>query len=248
MEYRFDAMDRQSISTTPVVVLFLEKFTMNYRLSLKQWNQSNSTSTYQQHDNNIYALICCDLFPRIKESGTVFHISSPSIQRDYKNKKLMIPINTNQRERIVILFVYGNDFHLVRKQNHFHSVLKFWRSAENWILCSIILVSVTILYVLRRLSGIRRPDFVMGYLEMICVVTGGGNISYRHRYERRFFTAAMVASFFLTSIYLSDFSMHSVIQDIYKVDTFAKLSEHNTKFYLTPNILMFEKQANKLLR
>lgn len=161
------------------------------------------------------------------------------------DEKVLIPIDGKKQSPIRVFFVYGVDFD--RSRTYFNPT-QFWRSGDFWLFSIMLLVSAVILYVVRRIAKIRKVNFMVGLLEMFAVAVGGGNLRYQHRFEKIFFAIALIASFSFVSIYLADFSMHSVLNEPRKVDTFEKLAEQNVTFYMTSELVGVEMQVNHLLR
>lgn len=156
--------------------------------------------------------------------------------------KVLIPIDGTKQSPIRVFFVYGVDFD--RSRTYFNPR----RSGDLWLFSIMLLVSAVILYLVRRIAKIRRVNFMVGLLEMFAVAVGGGNLRYQHRFEKMFFAIALIASFFIVSIYLADFSMQSVLNEPRKVDTFEKLAEQNVTIYMTSELVSVEMQVNHLLR
>lgn len=146
--------------------------------------------------------------------------------RSKKFKKKFAPINAYKLVDICVIFVYGVDS--PRQFSHF-DVFHAWINI--FLLSAVFVMGAIIVYYVRRFAGVRRIDFMVGFLEVFTVVFVGGNIRYRHHLERLFFAAALIMSFFLVSICLADYSMHSVLREPLKIDTFEKLAKQNITFY-----------------
>lgn len=142
----------------------------------------------------------------------------------------MLPIISSRPLRIQVVYVYGTGS---GRHYSYFDALHFWKSGSFWILSAVFFVSTTALYFVRRLAGFRVVSFVIGFMEVFAIVFGGGNVHYRHRLERWFFAIAMIASFFLVSLYLAEFSMNIVLREPQKIDTFAKLAKKTVPFFLS---------------
>lgn len=106
-----------------------------------------------------------------------------------------------------------------------------------------------VLYHLRCLAEFRVVNFMTGFLEVFAVVFGGGNIRCRHHWEKMFFAIALFGSFFLVSIILANFSMHSVLfHEPIQVNTFEKLAKRNVPFYLSKELAAYKSEINGMLR
>lgn len=184
------------------------------------------------------------LYFRASQDSAEIRFSTSSSQYDKSDRKMLQPISGAQH-RLQVFFVYGADFD--RNLNYL-KFSHFWESFELWLVTTMLLVCSTILYVLRRFTTMRRLDFFAGFLEVFAVIFGGGNIRCAHRYEKWFFAVALSTSFFLVSIYLADFSMHSVLNEPKKVDTFAKLAKQNVTFRLTSTLAQRKSQIESILR
>lgn len=129
-----------------------------------------------------------------------------------------------QTTSIRVFFVYAIDF---KHQKCHIKLSNYWRDPVLRLFAAMFLVSVTLLYILRCLVRLRSATFLHGLLELIATVVGGGNIHIQHPLERAFFAIVMIASVLLVPIYLADFSMHSVLIESEKINTFEKLAEQN---------------------
>lgn len=100
-----------------------------------------------------------------------------------------------------------------------------------------IVCGAIILYLIRRRIDFENLNFWSGFLDVYAVIFGGGNIRIQNHWERLFFGVALIAAFFLISLFLANFSMHSVLyENPYKIDTFEKLSQQTVKFYLSKHL------------
>lgn len=163
-----------------------------------------------------------------------------------KDISKLITIGANQGTKLCVIFVYGNiDIRL----RHTISSFRLYEGAGFCVLIVVFFVCAIILYLIRRHAKLRRIDFIAGLLDVHGAVIGGGSIRCQHRWERMFFAVTLIASFFLVSLYLADFSMHSIINLEYqKVDTVEKLSAKNVKFYLDPSLLKHKSFIEYMLR
>lgn len=186
------------------------------------------------------------IISRVKiEYATELYLNSWKKYYGKKEKRQMLPIISHNSKRIQVMFVYGVD---LKRQFNYFDVLSFWKSDNFWILCGVFSVSAIVLYLLRHLARSRTVDFVVGFLEVFAIVFGGGNIQYRHRLEKCFFAIALIASFFLVSIYLAEFSMNVVLRQPQNIDTFAKLAKQNVPFFLQSTLSEQKADINAMLR
>lgn len=177
--------------------------------------------------------------------STDFHIAPGLSYQKTNNAKKLLPLNPNQVDQISVIFVYGSDF--PRRFILFDTGL-FWNGTCFWIFCGVLVVAAIILYQLRRVAGLQCVSFLIGFLEVFVVVFGGGNIRAQHLYEKVFFAIMLVASFFLVSIYLADFSMHSVFYQPQRVNTFDELAKRNVTFYSASRLAEYESEITGMLR
>lgn len=155
------------------------------------------------------------------------------------------PIDTHKLPKIRIIFIYGIDF--VRISESF-DMFYFWNGGYLWVLTTLILGSI-ILYNLRRSTGLQAVNFVAGFLEMVSIIFGGGNIRYQHQLEKWFFAIGLTASFFLVSLYLADFSVQSILfRGSLKVDTFEELEKHNVTFGLSSHLAKYKNEIADMIR
>lgn len=180
-----------------------------------------------------------------KEYTTELHFTSITSEYGATDVAKRIPIKTTRFSKIRVIFVYGSDF--VRASSTF-DMFYFWNGGYFWVLTSLLLIAMC-LYSLRRRIGFRRVDFVVAFLEVFSLVFGGGNIQYRHRWEKWFFAVGLTASFFLVTIYLADFSMHSLLnRGSLEIDSFGKLAKRNVTFHLGSNIMKEKAEITEILR
>lgn len=125
--------------------------------------------------------------------------------------------------------MYGVDF--PRPLNN-SITSRFWESLSFWILCITFLVSAIILYFLRRPLDSQQESFLYCIFEILCIVIGNGNVRIRTGMEKLFFAAALVTAFLFVSIYLSNYSIHSLFDRHGKIDSFAALAKRDVPFYL----------------
>lgn len=178
----------------------------------------------------------------MKESSIELHFFLGLPQNDKDFTKTLLPFNSQALASVHVLFVYGDDFY---RQNSYFDV--FNASISFCLLCMVFLISAVILYYLRHLSTIQNVSFMVGFLEVFTVVFVGGRIRFQHRIEKIFFSVALMASFFLVSIFLADFSMHSVLQRP-QVDTFEKLSQQNTSIFLVQSLNESNEHISRIIR
>lgn len=144
------------------------------------------------------------------------------------------------------MFIYGVNS---RRQISDQNALNFLTDGNVWLLIIVLSLNAAALYSIRRQAKLQRVSFVLGLLELFAIVFGGGNIRCRHSWEKRYFAIAMIGSFFLISLYLAYFSMHSMMHSKYqKIDTFEKLAKHNITYYLVSNLAENEVEVTQMLR
>lgn len=171
------------------------------------------------------------------------HFSSVS---SYFDKNKLIPIPTNKFANVHVIFVFGSDF---PRRFSSYDMLRLWKGASFWILSITLFFGAIVLYYLRRLAELRVVNFMIGFLEVFAVVFGGGNIRCRHYWEKMFFAIALFGSFFLVSIILANFSMHSVLfHEPIQVNTFEKLAKRNVPFYLSKELAAYKSEIDGMLR
>lgn len=177
--------------------------------------------------------------------STDFHTYPISTYRKSNNAKHLLSINLNQIDQISMIFVYGSDF---TRSIRSLDMISFWKSTSFWIVCAIFVVAAIILYQLRRVADLQCASIFIGLFEVFVVLFGGGNIRAQHRCERVFFAIMLVASFFLVSLYLADFSMHSVLYEPQRVNTFDELAKRDVPFYVNLILSQHEPKINAMLR
>lgn len=128
-----------------------------------------------------------------------------------------------------VIFVYGVDF--PRPVKNFISS-PFWKSFGFWILFVAFLMSTYILLFLKRKIDQSRESFSYCLFEMYCTVIGNGNVHIRTRIEKLFFAATLMTAFLFVSIYLADYSMHSLLDNRMKVDSFEELAKQDVPIHL----------------
>lgn len=144
---------------------------------------------------------------------------------------------------ILVIFVYAT------ADKHNLTTIYSWDMSKFVILNLVLIICAIILYLLRRLADIQRRNFMTGLLEMYCIAFNAGNIQCQHRLERIFFVIALIASFFLVSLYLAEFSLQSVIHESpHRIDTFEKLIQQNVTIYLASNMKRHKKETEEMLR
>lgn len=173
------------------------------------------------------------------------YFSSTGKILDAKNTKRFLPIKSYRNSKLRVIFVYGVDFGRTHKS---FIAGHFWESGQFWILCIAFSISSFVLYLLRHQTGFRTKGFLHGIFEIYIIFIGGGSVQIRRGLEKLFFAAMFVAAFFLISIYLADYSMHSVLNRQQKVDSFAKLAQHNVTFFLIPQLAEKKKSVTNMLR
>lgn len=190
------------------------------------------------HVFNFY--ICCR---NMKNLINIFS-GKEYLENSNGSTKNKFPTNVRVTFNLKVFFVYSSGF-----TTHY-SVFHSWSGYDILFMNIPIFIAAIILYVLRRRRAeLQNINFWSGFLDMYVVVFGGGNIRVRHRWERMFFAIGLIASFFLISLYLADFSMHSILnENPNKIDTFEKLSKQNVTFYLTTNLIKHEAVIKGMLR
>lgn len=176
--------------------------------------------------------------------ATELRLSATLSFYETESKKMQRPIAGSEQSQIRVFFVYGADFS--RNRNLF-STSQCMNNVIIWLTIATLLSSTIILYLLRHFVQVQRLDFVASFLDVFVVVFGGGSIRYRHRLEKIFFAITLIGAFFPVSLYLADFSMHSVLNEPQKVDTFAKLAKQNVTFRLTSTLATERSNINKML-
>ena len=88
-----------------------------------------------------------------------------------------------------------------------------------------------ILLVLRQ-RNLRRESFSYCLFEIYCTVIGNGNVRIRTGMEKLFFSATLMTAFLFVSIYLADYSMHSLLHNRMKVDSFEELAKQDVPIHL----------------
>lgn len=157
----------------------------------------------------------------------------------------LLPIRLNQHTKLFVIFVYENGY--IRPSKSVFS-LHLWGLRKMWWFRIALISSAMILYLIRKRAEIQSDGF-QGFIEVLAIVFGGGNIQSQHRWEKMFFAVAMVASFFLVAIYLADFSMHSTIyDDSQTVNTFDKLSKQNVTFVVNSFLAEETQLITQMLR
>lgn len=160
--------------------------------------------------------------------------------------KKIYEINSYKWIRIRLIFVYGADY---TRQFNRVNVYHLWEEVDVWVWCSVLFASATALYYLRRLAGIRQVDFMVGFLEVFSIAFGGGNIRYRHQWDRIFFGIGSLASLILVSIYIADFEMETITHHgAQKIDTIDKLAERNITFKMSGTLKPHKADITEMLR
>ncbi|KAJ6643740.1 hypothetical protein Bhyg_08705 [Pseudolycoriella hygida] len=127
---------------------------------------------------------------------------------------------------IQAIFLYGSDFSRQPTQQGFDI-------RNYWLLFVQIACGGIFLFILRRRDNIP-SDFSINFLELHGIIYGGANIRAKHKYERIFFSIALIGSFFIISLILSFYSMRSIVFLRHeKVDSFAKVAQRDVDFYIT---------------
>lgn len=144
-----------------------------------------------------------------------------------------------------MIFIYGVDY--PRSRNSFIGS-RFWESFSFWILFVAFFVGTFILFFLRRQTGLERVSFSYCAFELYCSVIGNGNLRIRNGWEKLFFSVVLATAFLFVSIYLTDYSMHSLLQKNLKVDTFEELAKHNVPFYMSIYLTEHKEYITQMLR
>lgn len=173
--------------------------------------------------------------------------SAPRAVEPNEWQKQVVPIKSFafHHGAISIIFVYGVDY--PRPRNSFIGT-RFWESFSFWILFVAFFVGTIVLFSLRRRTGVERVSFSYCMFEMYCSVIGNGNIRTRNGWEKLYFSGVLATAFLFVSIYLTDYSMHSLLLKNLKVDTFEELAKHNVPFYMTTVLSEHKEHINYMLR
>lgn len=147
-----------------------------------------------------------------------------------------------QTTKIRAIFVYGSDF---SRQQIFYDLGNEWLQ-HYWIITVFVYAVAIILYILRRRANID-TNFSINFLDAHSIFYGGGNIRALHKLERICFAIAMIGSFFLTSIMLASYSMHTITgQRFEKIDSFSKLNRRDVPFLISLVLEEFKEDIAKI--
>lgn len=146
---------------------------------------------------------------------------------------------------ILVIFVYGIDY--PRPRSNFIGT-RFWESLNFWISFIAFVVSTIILFFLRCYAGHERMSFSYCLFEMYSTVIGNGRVRIRNGWEKLFFSGVLVAAFLFVSIYLANYSMHSLLLNQFKVDSFEELAKRDVPFYLSGSISEYMEDIRIILR
>lgn len=161
-----------------------------------------------------------------------------------KTAKQISPLYPYGISNLRVIFLYGFDF---TREPTKYGLFQFWFSAKDSFRRLVMYSCMFILYGLRRMAKIQHSSFSRCYLETVALFVGGGKIRARHKWERIFFSIALVGLFCQISLYLANFSMLSVYSDKFdRTDTFEKLAKRNVTFYYGQHLM--EKQIEQLLK
>lgn len=140
----------------------------------------------------------------------------------------MAPYYIHYQVKLVVFFLYGEDFH---RQSVLSNIINFFISSSFIPIYVLFLFLTIVLHCVRRLVNVPRSFFTT-WMDVCSVSIGGGQLQYRHKWERVFFAIAMIGSFFLISVIMAKFEMKAVISmNDDKIDTFEKLSKKNVPIY-----------------
>ena len=162
-------------------------------------------------------------------------------------QKQVVPIKSalSHHGAISVIFVYGVDY--PRPHSSFIGT-RFWESLSFWILFIAIFVGTIILFFLRRQNGPECVSFSYCLFDMYCSVIGNGNLRIRNGWERLFFSGVLATAFLFVSIFSTDYSMHSLLLNSLKVDTFEELAKHNVTFYMSSTLSEYKEHITYMLR
>lgn len=121
---------------------------------------------------------------------------------------------------------------MVIKDQHFaHSVtylnvLKIFGTI--WIQIMFIILATTMLYFLRIGDLMRRVGLLSTYIDVLIVITGGGNLRYHNKLEKIFFGILLLGTFFINSIGIDNFLFATFLTEgPRRIDTLDKLISSN---------------------
>lgn len=113
-------------------------------------------------------------------------------------------------------------------------MLYFWDKTTVCMSLVLIGAMAIVLFLVRRYADYRVRSFGDAIFDVIPLSLLLRTFRFNHRSERLSFTIACVGSFFLVSMYLAKFSMHTIVSnDTYTVDTFQEAAKYNPKYRVT---------------
>lgn len=179
------------------------------------------------------------------ENSIMLSFFSNSESMNGKTVQLMYPIKSHLHYKLIVVYIYEKGYN---RQHKYVTYLQFWERKNTWFLKPTIILGTIILYLIRKRAKLGM-GLCNGFLDVLIIFFGGGNIQSQHKWEKMFFSILMVAAFFWVSIYSANFSMHSTISDdFWTVSTFKMLAKQNVTFYLTRSVIKEQSIITQMLQ
>lgn len=153
----------------------------------------------------------------------VLFISENSIPNGNLTKVGIAKLSPDTTSKVFLSIAIGKDF--PRHTNH----LNIWTILIGaWIHILFIIFATIMLYFLRRGDLMHRSRITAAFVDVIIMVTGGGNIRFRDKLEKIFFAFLLLGSFYINAIRLDNFLFSTFLaQSPERVDTFEKFAKMN---------------------
>lgn len=109
-------------------------------------------------------------------------------------------------------------------------------------------LSALLLCYVRKRYRLRRSGFGATYVDLCCVMTGGGNLNLRHRWERIIFTVLFIGYFFFTNFWLEAVVFLTFLIHDGSIDTFDELKQMNPPIFNSILLEQSEQFIGSMLR
>lgn len=94
-----------------------------------------------------------------------------------------------------------------------------------------------ILFCIRRKNRLRRDGLISIYVDVITILSNGSYLRINHIFEKIFFVALMLITFFVNKIYMDDFLLNTFFPiEGAHIDSFEKIAKFKLPILLDVNI------------
>lgn len=160
----------------------------------------------------------------IQQSANILYLSEYDHTNDESKLSNFIFLNNHYRQKLFLIFVYGDDYPLVKTRRNF---LQIFVGARIFIIL-IGLAMVFFLFLIRHGDMTRKDTFISVYMDIIIGITNGSNLRYENHLEKIFFSILLFGAFFINTIALDNFLFYTFLtEEPNRMNSLEKYIEFN---------------------